>query len=332
MDYRTETNSHKQTVIITANQLVKRYTPPPAGSRPWIKAYTWARDLVSASQYVTLLHLAELNGDLYPPEIAVKLIAHRRHLSERMIRYHLQALEKAKIIRIERCKISWCRNTPNRYILLDINGEPLHLIHARNCREKIKTELNTNTPPPERRIVPVSRTREGDHPPEMRERYEKVGRVMAENRTLRAMVRSRQHSTPEYFAYRANVGVYDPHKNDVNAPQCDAEASEWAEAYQKRQRERQAQAQAQIAAANEQRQREQAERDRRRQAEAAEPISAELRAEIDRIKRKQATAEAERERQDEQAAQAAELERAAWHKRQVERAAKMAAAESPKNE
>lgn len=272
----TQTQTHKQSSN-SRNELEKRYAP--RNPRPWQKSYIWARDLVSPSVYMTLLILAELCGDLYPPEIALRVIASRRDLEVRTIQNHLKALEKAKIIRIERRKISWCRNTPNRYILLDINGEPLYLIHARNCREKLNTESNTTTAPQERRVDSGNRTFQDDHPPAMRSLYELNGRLM----------RSRHHraaETRQYFAWRANVGVYTPDQTAVNAPRSDQEHEKWAETLRKRNQERQAAAEAQIAAANEQRKREQAERERRRQAEAAEPISAEEQATIDRLNRR----------------------------------------------
>jgi hypothetical protein len=243
--------------------------------RPWQKAYVYAKRLVSPSAFVTLLDIAELNGDLFPPPVAIRLIANRRGLAMRTIQRHTEELKRANILRIEYSKITWCRNTPNRYIPLDMNGEPIHLIHVRNVVEKLKTELKTTTAPQERRIVPVSRTREGDHPPAMRSLYELNGRLMRSRH-------NRSSENRQYFAYRANVGVYDPAQSPVHTPPSPEELAERAE-YAERERQRQRERVAAAAAAEEQRKREREEYERRRREEMNEKPDAEMQARIDRL-------------------------------------------------
>lgn len=227
----------------------------PTPRRSWYKTPAYAIDLVSGPVLKTLLCIIELNGDLPPAELPSRLLASRRGVDPKTIYNHCRALEKANVLRILRGKTSWCRNTPNRFIPLDVNGEPLYLNAARNCREKIKTELKTNTA----KTDPVNREREDDHPPAMRRLYELNGRLMRSRH-------ERRDQTRQYFAYRANVGVYSPAAEEQ--PTAEQQLSDAAEraAYWERYRAKRA---AEEAAAEQRRQEIAAAEERSRQEREA---------------------------------------------------------------
>jgi hypothetical protein len=291
MYHRTETNSHKQTVISTANQLVNRNPPPAPRNRSGRRKLHGGLTASQASTYKGMKRaIASCDGEC---DWSVDRLAAYCGIGRTTFQ------ENRRVIVDELCLIELTerpgtqhRHATNLWRMPQLGGggrvrfsapvlKLLNTIKKTNTRaaDRPGEKGVSVSPKPETqtRPGPAYSRREENHPAKHRERVEHNARWKARQEE-KARERCR-------MASEARVGVYDPHKNDVNEPQSDAQVEKWVEECRTRQKERQAQAEAQIAAANEQRRREHAERERRNRAEAAEPPSAEEKATVDRIKK-----------------------------------------------
>jgi len=170
-------------------------------SRRWDKAARWIQDRVSPQSLKTYLVLQRLSSG-QPRHISKRLLASRRGVSTKTIYNHTCELIEAKVMRAVYVKISRCRNAPNLYIFLDIDGQDLHLSVAKNCMEEPLQPLNPLTTP---RVARVE-----NHPPAMRKLYEHnanlLGRLRLREQREAYRLRAAQDRTRR--AMQVNVGVY----------------------------------------------------------------------------------------------------------------------------
>lgn len=163
----------------------------------------WVADRLSGPAVKTYFVILQLSHGK-PARLPVRLIAARRGLEQRMIRYHLAEMARAGVLRVVAKRIGPRMNDHNTYILLDIDGRDLHLVSAKNCREKPIQILKGLKAPLARAVE----RREHDHPPAMRKLHEHNARLMSENRGLRLILKShkprekrrRGGATPEMTA------------------------------------------------------------------------------------------------------------------------------------
>jgi len=138
-------------------------------SRRWDKAPRWVQERVSSQALKTYLVLQRLTSG-QPRRLSKRLLASRRGVSTKTIYNHICELIAARVMRAEYAKVSACRNAPNRYILLDIDGGDLHLAVERNCTEKQEQILKPKATAREARRVE-------NHPPAMQKMYGLIGRL-----------------------------------------------------------------------------------------------------------------------------------------------------------
>lgn len=138
-------------------------------TRRWDKAPRWIQERVSSQALKTYLVLQQLTQGK-PMRLPKRLLASRRGVSSKTIYNHLCELIAAKVVRATYAKVSACRNAPNLYILLDIDGGDLRWGMERNCTEKPVQTLKPKATAREARRVE-------NHPPVVRKLYNLVGRL-----------------------------------------------------------------------------------------------------------------------------------------------------------
>ena len=171
-------------------------------SRRWDKAARWIQDRVSPQALKTYLVIQRLTSG-QPRHISKRLLASRRGVSTKTIYNHMCELIEAKVMRAVYAKISRCRNAPNLYIFLDIDGRDLHLSVAKNCTEKPLQPLKLLTTP---RVARVE-----NHPPAMRKLYEHNANLLGRLRLReqREAYRLRAAQDRNRRAMQASVGLYE---------------------------------------------------------------------------------------------------------------------------
>jgi hypothetical protein len=167
----------------------RNFAPTPLDSRfprRWDKSHRWVRRLLHPTVTETYMVLVEAGRR----RICIRHLAHLRRVSERTIRYHLAAMEKARVVRVVRTRIGPRRNAPNIFIFLDVDGTALVSTYpATECREKRVQRFNTTTPPLAAESLPVkpeARTgrpaysrRAENHPPAFRHAWQQRQRWLA---------------------------------------------------------------------------------------------------------------------------------------------------------
>ena len=123
-----------------------KHLKKPVNSRRWDKAPRWVQERVSSQALKTYLVLQRLTSG-HPRRLSKRLLASRRGVSTKTIYNHICELIAAKVMRAVYAKIGPCRNAPNLYVLLDIDGGDLHLAVERNCTEKLLQPLKPKAPP-----------------------------------------------------------------------------------------------------------------------------------------------------------------------------------------
>ena len=268
----------QRTTDVQAKQLRRLRCGRPSKWRYQVPA--WVAERVSAQALQTFFVLLEYDysAGIPPDRVDQRKLAHQRGVSVRTFQRHAEELEKAKIIRIDGQKKSWCRRYANRYILLEMDGTPCYLNRATNVVEKIKTVINTTTPAEGGRLA-SHQERPSDHPPAMRKLYEQIGDLY--RRLQAATGGNSREETRQRLAAEARRGMYDP-TTPPPAPPPAAELEEQA-AYRRRCAERREAAQAAQAAAQAKRRQEREELERRRLESMNEPPTEEERARIYRL-------------------------------------------------
>lgn len=170
-------------------------------SRRWDKSHRWVRRLLHPTVTETYMCILESGRR----RICVRHLAALRGVSVRTVRYHLGAMERARVLRVVRTRIGPRKNAPNIFILLDIDGTPLGSAYpATDCREKPDRKIKPTTPPPARR-------RHQNHFPQMHKLYNQNGLLMAQLRGVRALLRSQR---PAPRRPDACVGMWRPERPD----------------------------------------------------------------------------------------------------------------------
>jgi len=184
-------------------------------SRRWDKAPRWVQGRLSPqalSTYLVFLHLIQGNSKRIP----IRLLASRRRVSQKTIYNHVIEMIDAKVMRVMRFKIERCRNTPNLYILLDMDGGDLNLASEKNCREKRVQNLKPST-------SHAASARESNNSPAVRKLFEQNGRLWKLLRKVRDAKRGKHqlHAAEDRCrrAMMANVGVYTGPKTPDPTPE-----------------------------------------------------------------------------------------------------------------
>lgn len=153
--------------------------------RRWDKAPRWIQERVSSQALKTYLVLQQLTQGK-PTRLPKRLLASRRGVSSKTIYNHLCELIAAKVVRAAYAKVSACRNAPNLYVLLDIDGGDLRWGMERNCTEK-----------PLQTLKPKATAREAlrveNHPPMVRRLFKIVGRLYRQRHKPRVESKGHEH-------------------------------------------------------------------------------------------------------------------------------------------
>lgn len=177
----------------------------------WDKAHRWVRDRLSPQAFKTYLVVVELTQGK-PKAISKRVLKCRRGVSDKTIYNHSREMIHAKVMRAKTRKISRCRNAPNTYVLLDIDGRDLHLSMEKNYREKLVQTQKLTTPPRSARV---------ESSPAMRKLFEQNGRLW---KLLRRVADTKAHRLrkAEERTRRASEAMVGVHAGTIE-PMSDAE-------------------------------------------------------------------------------------------------------------